>query len=82
VIGGDIHQEGVDTGMTEMITSGGVATSVVVVAAVAMEIGMTILRSAVSSLVGLEEATMVVGVAMEKLWQGVIRMVEKSLVNQ
>jgi len=81
VIGGDIHLEGVDTGTTEMITSGAVQTSVVV-AVVAMETGMKILRSVVSSVAGLEEATMVVGVAMEMLWRGVIRMEGKSLVNQ
>ncbi|CAJ1939730.1 unnamed protein product, partial [Sphenostylis stenocarpa] len=82
MIGGGIHQEEVDTGMTEMITSGAVATTAVVAVVVAMEIGMIILRNEGSFLAGLEEATMVVGVAMEKLCQGVIRMEEKSLVNQ
>ncbi|XP_027346289.1 putative G3BP-like protein isoform X1 [Abrus precatorius] len=81
MIGSDIHRAGVDSEMTEMITSGAVATLVVaVVAVVAIQIGM-ILRSEVSSLAGLEEAIML-GVAMEKLCQGVFRMEEKLLVNQ
>ncbi|CAJ2650398.1 unnamed protein product [Trifolium pratense] len=70
----------VDTEMTEMITSGAVATLVVAVV-VALTEGM-ILTGEASSLAGLEEAIIPVE-AMEMLHQGVIRMEEeKSLVNR
>lgn len=65
--------------MIEMIASGAVAILVAAVV-VATTAGMN-LRSVVSSLADLEEAIML-GVAMEKLCQGVTRMEEKSLVNQ
>ena len=79
MIGGGIHREGAVTGMIEMITSGAVATSVAAVVVVAMETGMIVLRSEVSSLAGLAEAIITVGaVAMEKLCQGVIRMEEEQ----
>jgi hypothetical protein len=80
MIGCDIPQGVVDTEMTEMITSGVVATLVAVVG-VALTEG-TILRGEVSSLADLEEARMP-GEAMEMLCQGVIRMEEEKslLVN-
>lgn len=80
MIGCDIHQDGVDS---ELTTSGAVAT-LVAAAVVALTAG-TILRSEVSSLAGLEVAiTMAItmGEAMGMLHLGVIRMVEKSLVNR
>ena len=78
MIGCDIPQGVVDTEMTEMITSGAVATLVAAVG-VALTEGM-ILRGEVSSLADLEEARMV-GEAMEMLHQGVIRMEEEKLLH-
>lgn len=70
-----------DTEMTEMITSGAVATLVAAVG-VALTEGTILRGEEVSSLADLEEARMP-GEAMEMLCQGVIRMEEEKslLVN-
>lgn len=88
--GPDIHQDAVDTEMTEMIASGAVATSVVATLVVAVVVATTagmILRGEMSSLAD-HEVAIIWDVTMEKLRQGVIRMVrlvrmeEESLANR